>query len=304
MSINSDVIIITDEPECKLPSKEEITYSLQSSSVAKSDYTCPICACTVTDDEKQHICETCGTPHHMDCWEYAGGCAIFGCRKGIIRQTTGVDNFNNNLAPINLGLMRMWGWFFRIHWLTFIVTALGLLGSTVGGTIYMALKLLSTYLTGGFFIGATGIFGFLCVLPAIAIPLGALAYMLLLPAAIVMRIHFYTINLTLPTGNSALAKSIADRVDMPDTVHFIRKLSAILAKIIEYLMLILLLAGLIMNFAGGVSSAFFGGFVILMAVRLIMLPLFKAALESRVTILITFQNRLIASSKQSKDSHL
>jgi hypothetical protein len=69
-------------------------------------------------------------------------------------------------------------------------------------------------------------------------------------------------------------------------------------------MLILLLAGLIMNFAGGVSSAFFGGFVILMAVRLIMLPLFKAALESRVTILITFQNRLIASSKQSKDSHL
>ncbi len=26
-------------------------------------------------------CPTCSTPHHTDCWSYAGGCAIYGCGK-------------------------------------------------------------------------------------------------------------------------------------------------------------------------------------------------------------------------------
>lgn len=297
----NDVIFISDETDDNSAIEEEINYSLQSTSIAKADYTCPICACTVTNDEAQHVCETCGTPHHKDCWEYAGGCAIFGCRKGVIRQPTGIDNFNNNVAPINLGLMRMWGWFFRIHWLTFIVTALGLLGTTVGGTIYMVLSMLASIIPAGL-LPITAILGFLSILPGLAVPFGAMAYMLLLPAAIVMRIHFYTINLTLPSGNSAVAKSIADRVDMPDTVRHIRTMSVILAKILEYLMVGLLGGALMMLLASQAPGVFLIGFFVLMAVRLIMLPLFKAALESRITILITFQNRLIASSKQSKNS--
>jgi hypothetical protein len=27
------------------------------------------------------ICRRCQTPHHRDCWEYAGGCATYGCRE-------------------------------------------------------------------------------------------------------------------------------------------------------------------------------------------------------------------------------
>jgi hypothetical protein len=29
------------------------------------------------------ICRRCQTPHHRDCWEYAGGCATYGCRETI-----------------------------------------------------------------------------------------------------------------------------------------------------------------------------------------------------------------------------
>ena len=39
---------------------------------------CPVCGCLVEDEPI--VCEKCETVHHSDCWEYAGGCAIFGCR--------------------------------------------------------------------------------------------------------------------------------------------------------------------------------------------------------------------------------
>ncbi len=43
---------------------------------------CPVCGGDM--DEHLRRCSSCRTPHHDDCWEYFGGCAIFGCasRKG------------------------------------------------------------------------------------------------------------------------------------------------------------------------------------------------------------------------------
>jgi hypothetical protein len=40
---------------------------------------CPVCAAPVTDDPIR--CARCGVLHHPDCWIYARGCAIFGCRS-------------------------------------------------------------------------------------------------------------------------------------------------------------------------------------------------------------------------------
>jgi len=137
-----------------------------------------------------------------------------------------------------------------------------------------------------------------------SVPLGAIGYLLLLPVAVVMRIHFYTINLTLPSGNTELVKSIADRVDLPWIAHFLRKvnnglplffdcLGSISFITISYLML----TGL------GQYNENFKALAYLILVRLLILPLLKYAVESRITLLTTFQNRLIASSKQAKNSH-
>ncbi|HXX95007.1 MAG TPA: hypothetical protein VEN81_15380 [Planctomycetota bacterium] len=40
---------------------------------------CPVCACPLGPPVRR--CPTCGTSHHADCWEYFGGCAIYGCAR-------------------------------------------------------------------------------------------------------------------------------------------------------------------------------------------------------------------------------
>ena len=39
---------------------------------------CPYCA-DAAPDGGAHDCPTCGAPHHEDCWQENGGCAVFGC---------------------------------------------------------------------------------------------------------------------------------------------------------------------------------------------------------------------------------
>ena len=29
------------------------------------------------------VCSVCNTPHHRDCWEYVGGCSIYGCNGKV-----------------------------------------------------------------------------------------------------------------------------------------------------------------------------------------------------------------------------
>ena len=38
---------------------------------------CPVCGHDVAMERTK--CTACRTPHHEDCWQYSGGCAIFGC---------------------------------------------------------------------------------------------------------------------------------------------------------------------------------------------------------------------------------
>ncbi len=47
--------------------------------IAESEVTCQICGECIAD--KFVTCEKCQTPHHPDCWEYNGGCSIFGCQS-------------------------------------------------------------------------------------------------------------------------------------------------------------------------------------------------------------------------------
>lgn len=44
-----------------------------------SDAQCRICGEAMLREIV--ICRRCKTPHHFDCWEYAGGCATYGCRE-------------------------------------------------------------------------------------------------------------------------------------------------------------------------------------------------------------------------------
>jgi hypothetical protein len=43
-----------------------------------TEATCPVCSTCL--GETNTYCVACGTPHHADCWEYNGGCAIYACK--------------------------------------------------------------------------------------------------------------------------------------------------------------------------------------------------------------------------------
>ena len=299
--MNNNEIIIVENSSDSASEETDSIYSLQTTAVASSDYTCPVCACTVLDDEEQHVCENCHTPHHKDCWDYAEGCAIFGCRKGIIRQPTAGSELRNRIAPVNLGIMKVWNLLFKVHWLTFLVTALGVISSSILGTFYGVYPVVELF-TGYFGLYFISVMNLLLICTGLAIPLGALAYMLLLPLAIVMRIHFHTINLALPQGNSAMAKSVADRIDMPQTVTVVRTISNVLTRVSEFMLVFWAIIGILFLFVDTSIAQYIGAaFAGTLFIRFAMLNLFRTALESRVTILMTFQNRLIASAKQSKN---
>jgi hypothetical protein len=45
---------------------------------------CQVCAGEMT--ENVVYCAKCGTPHHEDCWTYAGQCSTFGCAERVFRR--------------------------------------------------------------------------------------------------------------------------------------------------------------------------------------------------------------------------
>jgi hypothetical protein len=44
--------------------------------------TCKVCGESVGDGQVI-VCSVCNTPHHRDCWEYVGGCSIYGCNGKV-----------------------------------------------------------------------------------------------------------------------------------------------------------------------------------------------------------------------------
>lgn len=47
---------------------------------------CKVCGEPI-GDEPAVVCETCGAPHHRDCWEYVGRCSIYGCDGKVAKSS-------------------------------------------------------------------------------------------------------------------------------------------------------------------------------------------------------------------------
>lgn len=67
----------------------------------RSQLRCPICGDEV--GKAPTNCPFCNTPHHFDCWEYAGGCGVYGCSAKP--RTPGATAPENTIdLPAKLGL--------------------------------------------------------------------------------------------------------------------------------------------------------------------------------------------------------
>lgn len=75
------------------------------------------------------MCPACSTPHHRDCFEYFGGCAIFGCRDGSTPSKTEIATWPSAIRWVNcVGYLR------RLQAPFLIIAALGP-AITVGTTL-------------------------------------------------------------------------------------------------------------------------------------------------------------------------
>lgn len=57
-----------------------ITFLGPHRSAAGSEVHCQVCGIAIDAGEITR-CSRCGAPHHTDCWNYNGGCAIYGCKR-------------------------------------------------------------------------------------------------------------------------------------------------------------------------------------------------------------------------------
>ena len=115
---------------------------------------CPVCATAFTiraDCEEGHhsceeghhssedgvvSCERCETLHHKECWDYAGGCALFGCRpgKGVLAKAQ---------TDLLASTLEWWMGAYRFY-------SSCLLGTSLTISLYVVFWLLLSALTGDF----------------------------------------------------------------------------------------------------------------------------------------------------------
>jgi predicted RNA-binding Zn-ribbon protein involved in translation (DUF1610 family) len=53
----------------------------QSSAAVDGSASCPTCQTPILAHEAAVSCPSCGQPHHQECWDEVGGCAIYGCKS-------------------------------------------------------------------------------------------------------------------------------------------------------------------------------------------------------------------------------
>jgi hypothetical protein len=54
---------------------------LSGSGRASRGVVCPICQCPIGPAETSTTCPECRTVAHQDCWDYNGGCGLYGCAR-------------------------------------------------------------------------------------------------------------------------------------------------------------------------------------------------------------------------------
>ena len=162
-----------------------------------SEITCPVCACLLKETDVLHLCEQCETPHHKDCWDYTGGCAIFGCKKGVLRQYEESRRGQHQLTRRTFTLMNLWGrllyfdftLFLMGHYSSLIFLLNGILALSLLAVHLIALSVFKISLYGVFSPVATALF-YIGAFSFGAFLLASAGYLFLVPPKILMRIHF------------------------------------------------------------------------------------------------------------------
>ena len=85
----------------------------------KTNASCPVCGSELNDEVI--TCHDCQTPHHKECWDYVGHCAIFGCHQS---EKALVPREDSTLA---LSKVSRWLTLHKVQWYLLSATVSSLL---------------------------------------------------------------------------------------------------------------------------------------------------------------------------------
>lgn len=127
-------------------------------SLIKINGACPVCGQECLPEEKTTACERCSIVHHTECWNYIGGCSIYGCDSRFWnsnKKSSEVVKFQQELSKWFEALQSGWqgvgilatgivAFFFVLYLMFSFALVTTLLGVT-GGSIIIFLKAYSHY---------------------------------------------------------------------------------------------------------------------------------------------------------------
>jgi len=262
---------------------------------------CPVCGqdVDVADTAVVTVCPRCETPHHRDCWDYTGGCAIFGCKRVPARRAA---------APVRLPAVldfevaaRRWIWLYRVDgWgkvasLVVLTTLVGAAASSA--VLHMVLPAsLASSLSA------------LCALAAV-LAVCSVYPLLVFFAVLHVLLWWYERTVRAFVGERLAgrheppSRDVVDRMDTPAVDAAILRVTRDLDR--------LAVVGTIITGVYAVLTNFFvlmppdDGLSMLLTVCMILfafvlLPSARSDFEARVGYLTTIQNRLIATLKQKR----
>ena len=259
----------------------------------KENVRCPVCATNVDFDAV--VCPRCSSPHHRECWEYVGGCAIFGCDEQRWRPMSPVAT----AADIDAVCARTEDWLtlFRYHWTTFVIVGIGIvttLTSHAANALFYAIFPPTTAMLRGMAMVTTYSEIFFFTTAAV----GLLAYFALaVPAYLRQRSLEKVMGQALPQPSRS-PDAVAERLELPafgsGVLYMYKILGAILTGITGLAFATIVLSTLSGNTIGVFS------FLLLLFLRVVLIPWFHMATRSRVELLVSAQNRMLASFKDGK----
>ena len=239
---------------------------------------CPVCGTSI--ESNPFYCARCETPHHQDCWEYLGGCAVFGCEPGSERLPATQQEWSLLERSAQRAL-----WFYRAY-------VFSLLGIGVGAAYSFVHGLLPSF----FDFGSAGIFTLVFnILPSLFLLICLMTFLLSLLPAIFVRLG---LSRSLAGTLSPPQKGRADIIERMELKGILglchRFLSVFKPSILMVLIFIVLIALVSLEHTLG-----FGDFFSLaITLSFILLPL--EAARKHLVYLASLQNRFIVSFKEKK----
>ena len=256
---------------------------------------CPVCASAVDFDAV--VCPRCSTPHHRECWQYIGGCAIFGC-DDLRWRPMAIPASEEETHAICVRT-EDWLTLFRYHWTTFVIMGVGIVASI---TAYSSIDLFfalfpptTASLKALASIATTG--ELLCYCTAFV---GMSTYLALaVPAYLRQRSLEKLIGSALPQPNRS-PDAVAERLELPafgqNVLYMYRVFAAILTGLCGITAALVVFSALRGQMYGIWSL------LLLIFLRIVLIPWFHLATRSRVEMLVSAQNRMLASFKDGKAS--